>query len=202
MSFQAVIRDGGGTLLTNTQLGIRISIIEGSLPGTLVYQEIQTPVTNKNGLVTLEIGGENGFDAINWGSDIHFIKTETDPAGGTNYTLSGISQMLSVPYAFFAGKVQTVSGRFCYRDKDGDGFGDVYSPLWIPADVNVPNGYVFNREDCNDLDLSIHPGAAEICGDGIDQNCDGSDLICVMHKIGETYGGGIVFYIADTGSMG
>lgn len=32
--------------------------------------------------------------------------------------------------------------------------------------------------DCNDLDSSINPGAIEICGDGIDQSCSGSDLIC------------------------
>jgi hypothetical protein len=173
MSFQIVIRDAPGELIKNTQVGIRISIIEGELPGTLVYQEIQTPVTNKFGVVTLEIGGEDGFDDINWGGEIHFIKTETDPAGGTNYTLSWISRMLSVPYTFFAGKAHTISGRFCYPDKDDDGYGDIYSPLWIPENVNVPAGFILNGEDCDDLDQDIHPGATEICGDGIDQDCDG-----------------------------
>ncbi|MCX6302378.1 MAG: putative metal-binding motif-containing protein [Bacteroidia bacterium] len=172
LSYQAVIRDALGALITNTQVGIRISIIRGPLPGTLAYQEIQTPVTNENGLVTLEIGGENGFDAISWGSEVHYIKTETDPDGGTNYTISSISQMLSVPYAFFAGKAQAICGRFCYPDKDGDGSGDAYSPLWIPEDINVPTGFILNGEDCNDLDPSVHPGATEICGDGIDQDCD------------------------------
>jgi len=173
ISHQIVIRDTQGELLTNTQVGIRISIIEGELPGTLVYQEIQTPVTSKYGVLTLEIGGESGFDAINWGGVVHFIKTETDLSGGTNYTISGISQMLSVPYANFVGKTHTVSGRYCYPDKDDDGYGDVYSPLWIPEGVNVPTGFILNGEDCDDLDQSIHPGATEICSDGIDQDCDG-----------------------------
>ncbi len=170
---QIVIRDALGKLITNTQVGICISILEGPLPGTLVYQELQTPVTGKQGVLTLEIGGESGFDAINWGSNIHFIKTETDPSGGTDYTITGISQMLSVPYANFVGKTHTVSGRYCYPDKDDDGYGDVYSPLWIPEGVNVPTGFILNGEDCDDMDQSVHPDATEICSDGIDQDCDG-----------------------------
>jgi hypothetical protein len=173
MSFQTVILDAGGSPVKNTRAGIRISIIRGPLPGTVVYQEVQTPVTSENGSVTLQIGGESGFDAIDWGSGVHYIKTETDPAGGTNYTGSITSRILSVPYTLIANRAHTICGRFCYRDRDIDGYGDVYSPLWIPEDVIVPAGYVLNGEDCNDLDLSVHPGAAEICGDGIDQDCDG-----------------------------
>lgn len=39
------------------------------------------------------------------------------------------------------------------------------------------DGY-YEASDCNDLDASINPDAEEICGDGIDQNCSGSDLVC------------------------
>jgi trimeric autotransporter adhesin len=106
MSYQAVIRDVGGNLVVSKLVGMRITILKGALPGTVVYQETQTPTTNTNGLVTIEIGGGAGFDVINWGTGIHFIKTETDPSGGTNYTVSGTSQLLSVPYSLYAKDVQ------------------------------------------------------------------------------------------------
>ena len=43
---------------------------------------------------------------------------------------------------------------------------------------NDGDGFAVNDGDCNDNDASVYPGAIEICGDGIDQNCNGSDLTC------------------------
>ena len=102
MSYQAVIRNNSDQLVINHAIGMRISILQGSSSGTVVYTETQTPTTNANGLVSIEIGGGAGFNAINWASDIYFIKTETDPTGGTTYTITGTSQLLSVPYALHA----------------------------------------------------------------------------------------------------
>ena len=41
------------------------------------------------------------------------------------------------------------------------------------------DGYSEHDGDCNDDRASVHPGAEEICGDGIDQDCSGSDRSCV-----------------------
>ena len=109
MSYQAVIRDGSGDLVTNpTPVAMRITVLLGPLtPGTDVYMETQTTTPNENGLVTIEIGTgttSDDFSAINWASGTYYIKTETDinPGDGSNYTITGTSQLLSVPYALHA----------------------------------------------------------------------------------------------------
>lgn len=104
MSFQAVIRNDLGVLVTNTTVGMRISILQYSASGNEVYVEIQSPKTNANGLVTFEIGN---LSNINWQKGPYFLRTETDPTGGTSYTITGTSQLLSVPYALYANKAES-----------------------------------------------------------------------------------------------
>ncbi|WP_374441336.1 beta strand repeat-containing protein [Epilithonimonas sp.] len=106
MSYQAIIRNNSGQLLANQNVAVRVSVLQGSAGGTSVYSERLTGTTNANGLVSLEIGSGTvlggTFSTINWGGNSYYLKTETDPAGGTNYTISGTSQLLSVPYALYA----------------------------------------------------------------------------------------------------
>jgi hypothetical protein len=106
MSFQAVVRNGSNALITTAPVGMKISILQGSATGTPVFIETQTPTTNSNGLVSLEIGTgtivSGTFSSINWANGPYFIKTETDPSGGTNYTITGTSELMSVPYALFS----------------------------------------------------------------------------------------------------
>ena len=108
MSYQAVIRDTNGNLVTNHAVGMKISILQGSPTGSTVFQELYNPnpQTNANGLVSIEIGTgipvTGTFSGIDWSIGPYFLKTETDPSGGSSYTISGTSQLLSVPYALYA----------------------------------------------------------------------------------------------------
>jgi hypothetical protein len=102
ISYQAVIRDASNKLITNKSVGMRVNILQGTVTGTSIYSETQTPIANTNGLVSVQIGSGAGFDAIDWSSGSYFLKTEIDPTGGSSYTIIGTSQLLSVPYALYA----------------------------------------------------------------------------------------------------
>ncbi len=110
-TYQAVVRNSSGRLVSNATEGVKISIVRDSATGQVVYSGVQTPRTNANGLFTLVIGdSQNGIDTITWRNGPYFLKSEVDPNGGSNYTLTSVQQMLSVPYALHAHTVDNVIG--------------------------------------------------------------------------------------------
>lgn len=105
ISYNAVIRDATNSLVSSKSVGMQISILQATITGTIVYTETHSVETNSNGLISLEIGSgstSDDFSAIDWSEGPFFIKTETDPTGGSTYTISGTSQLMSVPFALFA----------------------------------------------------------------------------------------------------
>ena len=110
ISYQAVARNAAGAALVNQTISIRITIKDNSSGGPTIYSETHTGVsTNQFGLFTIEVGNGNPvtgtFTSINWGTNTKFMKVEMDPAGGSSYIDMGTSQMLSVPFALYAGAV-------------------------------------------------------------------------------------------------
>jgi hypothetical protein len=105
MSYQAIVRDANNTLLVDKLVGIQVSILQNSETGSEVYIETHSVVTNMNGLFALEIGtGVTSYDfsSIDWSNGPYFVKVETDPNGADNYSISGVSQLMSVPFALYA----------------------------------------------------------------------------------------------------
>lgn len=112
MSYQAVIRDASNNLVIDQPIGVQISILQDNTNGPVVYVETQTSTTNANGMMSIEIGtGTTSYDfaGIDWANGPFFLKTETDPIGGTNYTIVGVSQLLSVPYALHATTAESLT---------------------------------------------------------------------------------------------
>jgi len=109
-SYQSVIRNSANSIVANSNVGLRLSILQGTSGGTPVYVETHSATSNTNGLVSVEIGGgvivSGIFAAIDWENGPFYLRTETDISGGTNYTISGIIQLISVPYALYAKRAQ------------------------------------------------------------------------------------------------
>jgi hypothetical protein len=105
-NYQAVVRDGSGTVLANQAVGVRITLHQTTAAGTIAYRETFSPTTNAYGLINLAIGTgtvvSGVFANIDWSAGPYFVEVAIDPAGGTSYVAMGTSQLLSVPYALYA----------------------------------------------------------------------------------------------------
>ena len=114
-TYQAVVRNSSGKLISNAAVGVKISILQGTSTGNEVYSDEFRPQTNANGLFSIIIGnGVNSLDIIDWAQGPYFLKSEIDPDGGNNYTISTVQQLLSVPYALHAQTAGSVAGGINY----------------------------------------------------------------------------------------
>ena len=170
MSYQAVLRNSNGGLITSAPVGMRISILQGS---SAVYVETQTPSTSANGLVSLEIGTgivvTGTFATINWAAGPYFIKTETDPTGGTAYTIAGTNELMSVPYALFSANAGV--GGFTHYIGEEFGGGVVFH-LWKDA-LGVEHGLIIDKTDLgtaqvwSNIDATLIGASAQSSWDGL-----------------------------------
>jgi len=223
MTYQAVVRNSSSELLTNTQIGMQISIIEGTVNGAIAYIETQTPTTNANGLLSIEIGGDNAvvltgtFSSIDWASGTYFLKTEIDSDGGSNYTITGISQMLSVPYALHAKSADMITGTYMESDPifETSVANTITNPditnwnnkLDVEIDGSVTNEIqdlelngtmlkISNNDQATEIELSVLSDSVQsnvniIAGDGITVSGTYPDIVISQserHYVGELIG--------------
>ncbi|MEY2948871.1 MAG: hypothetical protein RLZZ248_72, partial [Bacteroidota bacterium] len=122
----------------------QMSILQGSVSGSSVYTETHSPTTNSSGLISIEIGGgttiTGAFSSIDWSNGPYYLKREVDPAGGTNYLISGTSQLMSVPYALHAKTAETVTSGVQIGD-----FAQGGIVFWV--DETGQHGLVAAKED-------------------------------------------------------
>jgi hypothetical protein len=83
----------------------------------------------------------------------------------------------------------SVDATGCYLDLDGDGVGGPFvvaspDPTCSTAGLTAVGG------DCADTQSAVYPGAPELYGDGVDQDCDGADtVVCYLDEDGDGWGG-------------
>lgn len=108
-NYQAVIRDSEGNPLTEKNIAFRISVLEDSEEGEVVFTEIHSVASEAGGRIAFAIGEGDpqtgSIDHINWGGHNYYLKIEMDPDNGTDFTPMGTRQLVAVPYAMHAASV-------------------------------------------------------------------------------------------------
>ena len=163
ISYQAAARDLAGNALADQLVSVRFRVHQSAANGTVVYGESHSTTTSPHGLFSLSVGlgvPESGdFSSINWALGPYFLEVALDTIGGSNYVLIGSQQLLSVPYALHAGGVDCPTVSLV-----GDTLKQANGCFVIIPGISAAN----------------NPCPAEVCGDGIDNDCDGQiDEGCV-----------------------
>jgi hypothetical protein len=106
INYQAVIRDNAGNVLQNNNVGLKMSLYQATIGGTLVFEESFSSTTDNFGLVNLVIGQGNNlsgdFTSIDWSAGPYFLEIAADDNGGNDYEVIGAQQLMSVPYALYS----------------------------------------------------------------------------------------------------
>ncbi|MBN8693687.1 MAG: hypothetical protein J0L69_10855 [Bacteroidetes bacterium] len=108
INYQAIARDASGTIIASANIGLKFKIIQGTPTGSVSYEETNTATSSSSGIFTVAIGAgtpvSGSMSTVDWANGPYYIEVSVDPAGGTSYSVVGVSQLLSVPYALYAAK--------------------------------------------------------------------------------------------------
>lgn len=167
ISYQAIALNGSGNPVVNSNVGLRLSVLDNSASGTVLYTETHVKTTNAQGLFNTVIGQgtptSGTFASINWGMNSKFLKVEMDAAGGTNYLLIGNTQLLSVPYAMYAGNTASITGSnasdellqgkdsgFAYAANNGNVYAfNINTGTWVAQSGTIIAGTSVYGNDSN-----------------------------------------------------
>jgi hypothetical protein len=99
-----------------------------------------------------------------------YVANSADCNDGSATTYPGAPELCDGLDNNCDGQVDEGLGTTWYADADGDTWGDAFSTTIACAQ---PGGYVAQAGDCDDADAAVNPGVFEVCGNAIDDNCDG-----------------------------
>jgi hypothetical protein len=214
ISYQAVVRGSDNAIVANQAVGMRISIVQSGSNSaknqrpSAVYEETQTPTTNANGLLSIYIGagtGSDDFSAIDWSALPHYITIEIDPTGNNgNYTITGTTQLASVPYALYAKTSSDAEAVAANTAKVG------YTEAAVSAntDVAANTAKVGYSEALVSANTDVAANTAKVgytealVSANTDVAANTAKVGVTTHAIGDSFGGGIVFFVYDGGQHG
>ena len=146
INYQGVARNPGGIAIANQDITLRLSIRNNSSTGTIEYQETRKLKTNSFGLFTVAIGSSGAMNAtgtlngINWSDgNRRYVQVEIDPSAGYSFKNMGTAQLLSVPYAMYAGSAapKGVAGGSLKGNFPNPGLADAAVTTAVLADSSV-----------------------------------------------------------------
>ncbi|MBL7941179.1 MAG: hypothetical protein JNM00_00325 [Flavobacteriales bacterium] len=160
ISYQAVARNGAGEELGSMSMNVIFTIHQGATDGVIVFEETHSTITNQFGLFTLIIGqgiptgngSEIALDDIDWASSSYFLRVQVDIPDDTTAWLLGVTQLLTVPYAFHSTTTEF------YNETDGDPANELID------NVSLSGNTLTISESGNNLDVDL----SGIAGDDAD----------------------------------
>ena len=209
--YQAVVRDAGNTILNNQAVGMRLTVQQGSIGGTAVYAETFAATTNAYGLINLEIGTgttTDDFATIDWSNGPYFMETAVDFLGGMTWVVMGTSQLMSVPYALYAKTAENT-----VNDLVDDADSDPTNEIELPAtgttnDVLTWNGAAWVSQINTDTDPTNELQTLSVSAVGDTLHLQNGGFVIIpgislanipLLAIGDSYQGGIIFYLDGLG---
>lgn len=206
-SYQGIIRNAAGAAMANQSVNTRFCIRQGSTNGTIVYQELQTLLSNAQGLMTATVGNGTvtmgSFSNVDWANGSKFLQVDINMGNG--WSLIGIEPLNSVPYALYAQQVPVRSS------VTGDTLTIGQNSIIIPG-LSAAN-YIFgctNTSACNFNPAATYDDGSchitgQVCDDGNSATSNDqytAQCVCAgtaSYSIGsQGPAGGYVFY--DKGS--
>ena len=149
IQYQLVIRDAAGQLITNKQVNMKFSLVNG---GQSFYEETQKTTTDKYGNINVFVGTgkalKGSMKDVPWSTMDISLKVESDVDGGENFKELGIVPIAAAPYAMYAatagsnangGSPKDDEALFEVCDRDGQPVFAVYnSGVVVYVDENDP----------------------------------------------------------------
>ena len=139
-----------GRPIDDAEIGVRISILEASPTGNVLYQEEHEVLTDQYGMFNLTIGqglqvSADAFNTINWQGD-KFLQVELSIENDGAFTLSAVQQLMSVPYAFLADRALNVD------DADADPANEIQTLSVSGDSLSLSNGNTVQLPAIDDAD--------------------------------------------------